>query len=133
VAFDPNYSIKVGGHVQAFGSSGELLMQVTEAAYTVGTALTNTAATTVTRMATNTSYLLAGTMSQNETITYSAVGAVAGDRIRTTRTSTSAFTAAFVNGGAGGGTFVTLPASKAGFVEAVFDGTNWLLSEAGSV
>jgi len=131
--YDPNYSIKVGGHVQSFGSGGELLMQVTEAAYTVGTALTNVAATTVTRMATKTSYLLAGTMSQNETITLSTTGAVTGDVIKVIRSSTSAFTAAIVNGGAGAGTIATLPVSKAGFVEAVFDGTNWLLSEAGSV
>ena len=102
------------------------------AAYTVGTALTDTAATTVQRAAKRTSFLLAGTMSQGETITLGTTGAVAGDLIKIIRTSTSAQTAAIVNGGAGAGTLFTMQASKVGFVVAQFDGTNWLFDMGGT-
>lgn len=98
----------------------------------VGTALTDTATTTVQRAGRYTTFLLAGTMSQGETITLGTTGAVAGDRIRIIRTSTSAQTAAIVNGGAGAGTLVTLPASKVNFCEARFDGTNWLFWACGT-
>lgn len=100
--------------------------------YVAGTALTDTAATTVQRAAIKTSFLLAGTMSQGETITLGTTGAVAGDYIKIIRTSTSAQTAAIVNGGAGAGTLHTQPASKPNFTEARFDGTNWLLSACGT-
>lgn len=97
-----------------------------------GTALTDVAATTVQRVGRRTSYLLAGTMSQGETITLGTTGAQKGDMIRIIRTSTSAQTAAIVNGGAGAGTLVTLPASKVNFAEAQFDGTNWLFQACGT-
>lgn len=100
--------------------------------WVVGTALTDTAATTVQRGGRRTSFLLAGTMSQGETITLGTTGAQKGDEIRIIRTSTSAQTAAIVNGGGGGGTLVTLPASKVNFAEAMFDGTNWLFQACGS-
>lgn len=100
--------------------------------FTVGTALTDTASTTVQRAATRTSFLLAGTMSQGETITLGTTGAVAGDLIKIIRTSTSAQTAAIVNGGVGAGTLFTMQASKAGFVVAQFDGTNWLFDMGGT-
>ena len=96
-----------------------------------GTALTDTAATTVQRVEPRTSFLLAGTMSQGETITLGTTGAVAGDYIKIISTSTSAQTCAVVNGGAGGGTLHTQVASKVNFTEARFDGTNWLLSACG--
>ena len=48
------------------------------------------------------------------------------------RTSTSAQTAAIVNGGTGAGTLVTLPASKVNFAVATFDGTNWLFDMCGT-
>lgn len=91
-----------------------------------GTALTDTAATTVQRAGRVTKYLLAGTMSQGETVTLGTTGAVVGDIIRIIRTSVSAQTLAVVNGGAGAGTLCTLVASKIGFAQAYFDGTNWL-------
>lgn len=97
-----------------------------------GTALTDVAATTVQRTGRRSSYLLAGTMSQGETITLGTTGAQKGDMIRIIRTSTSAQTAAIVNGGAGAGTLVTLPASKVNFAEAQFDGTNWLFQACGT-
>jgi hypothetical protein len=98
----------------------------------VGTALTDTATTTVQRGGRRTSFLLAGTMSQGETITLGTTSAQPGDVIRIIRTSTSAQTAAIVNGGGGAGTLVTLPASKVNFAEAKSDGTNWLLQMCGS-
>lgn len=91
-----------------------------------GTALTDTAATTIQRVARFSRYLLAGTMSQSETVTFGTTGAVLGDIIRLVRTSVSAQPLAVNNGGAGAGTIATIPASKVGFVQAYFDGTNWL-------
>jgi hypothetical protein len=98
---------------------------------TIGTPLTDVAATTVQRAGRNTRYVLAGTMSQGETITLGTTGAVYGDIIRINRTSTSAQTAAVVNGGAGAGTLATMVASKVNFVESWFDGTNWNLIGCG--
>lgn len=95
-------------------------------AYATGTALTDIATTTITRKARRTKYLLAGTMSQGETVTLGTTGAVKGDRIEIIRTSTSAQTLTVVNGGAGAGTLCVLVASKVGFAYAEFDGTNWL-------
>lgn len=100
--------------------------------WVTGTALTDTATTTVNRGGRRTSFLLAGTMSQGETITLGTTGATLGDIIRILRTSTSAQTAAIVNGGGGAGTIVTLPASKVNFAEARFDGTNWLFHGCGT-
>lgn len=105
---------------------------VTVPDYVAGTALTDTATTTVQRVGPRTSFLLAGTMSQGETITLGTTGAVEGDYIKIIRTSTSAQTAAVVNGGPGAGTLHTQPASKANFTEARFDGTNWTLSALGT-
>lgn len=114
---------RVRMYVGPYGSgefSGDVDDQIT------GTALTDVAATTVQRGGRVTKYLLAGTMSQGETITLGTTGAVVGDVIRIIRTSTSAQTCAVVNGGAGAGTLCTLVASKVGFAFAIFDGTNWL-------
>lgn len=95
-----------------------------------GTALTDTASQNATSLGRTTRYLFA-TMSQNSTVTLTTTGAVAGNTVRIVRTSTSAFTLAVVNGGAGAGTIVTLDASKAGFAQAYFDGTNWKFDGAG--
>jgi hypothetical protein len=70
-------------------------------------------------------------LSQNSTVTLNTTGAVVGDIIKIVRTDTSAYTIAVVNGGAGAGTIATLPVSVIGFVEAVFDGTNWLFNGIG--
>lgn len=91
-----------------------------------GTALTDTATTTIQRVGRFSRYLLAGTMSQGETVTLGTTGAVKGDVLKIVRTSVSAQTLAVVNGGAGAGTLCTLVASKIGFAQAYFDGTNWL-------
>lgn len=90
-----------------------------------GTALTDVATTTVQRVGRVSKYLLAGTMSQGETVTLGTTGAVKGDILRIIRTSTSAQTLTVVNGGAGAGTLCVLIASKIGFAQAYFDGTNW--------
>lgn len=71
------------------------------------------------------------TLGAARTYTLQTTGAIAGDQVTVTRTSTAAFTAAFVNGGAGAGTMHTLPASKIGSVKFQFDGTNWALREVG--
>jgi hypothetical protein len=89
-----------------------------------GTNLANTATQTVPRLSRITRYKFP-TIGQNSTVTLSTTGAVIGDVVRIVRTDTSAFTLAVANGGAGAGTLVTLVASKPGFVQAYFDGTNW--------
>lgn len=115
------------GPYGATDASGDIDDQVT------GTALTDVAATTVQRAGRVTKFLLAGTMSQGETVTLGTTGAVVGDVIRIIRTSTSAQTLAVVNGGAGAGTLCTLVASKVGWAQAIFDGTNWLYDGSSAV
>lgn len=92
-----------------------------------GTNLTNTASQTVNVVpgATQTRYLM-GTMGQNSTVTLGTTGAVVGDIVRIVSTNAAAFTLAVVNGGPGAGTLATIVASKPGYVQAYFNGTNWL-------
>ena len=71
------------------------------------------------------------TLGQGGTLTLSTTGAVAGDQIEITRTDTSAFTYAIVNGGGGAGTLYTMAASKIGCAKFQFDGTNWALRSFG--
>lgn len=96
-----------------------------DATATTGTPIGNVASITVQRQSRITRYNVA-TLSQNITITLGTTGAVQGDVIRIVRTDVNAFTLAVVNGGAGAGTLATIVATKPGFVEAIFDGTNWL-------
>lgn len=109
--------ISESGCPESFGAAGQAV---------TGTALTDTATTTIQRVGRVSRYLLAGTMSQDETVTLGTTGAVVGDVIKIVRTSTSAHTLAVANGGAGTGTLCTLINSKIGFAQAIFDGTNWL-------
>lgn len=90
----------------------------------IGT-ITNTASSTIQRSA-RVSLYRAPTLGQNTTVTIGTTGAVTGDRLRIVRSDVSAFTLALVNGGAGAGTLATIIASKAGFIYAFFDGTNWI-------
>jgi hypothetical protein len=90
-----------------------------------GTNIPNAASTTVQRVGRVSRYLVAA-LSQTTTVTLGTTGAVVGDYMRIIRTDASAFTLAIVNGGGGAGTLCTLVASKIGFAEAWFDGTNWL-------
>lgn len=90
-----------------------------------GTNIANTNASTVQRVGRVSRYLCP-TLSQNCTVTLGTTGAVKGDVMRIIRTDVNAFTLAVNNGGAGAGTLATLVASKVGFVQAWFDGTNWL-------
>jgi hypothetical protein len=71
------------------------------------------------------SWRLLPLLTGNRTKTVGTTGAQKGDQITITRTSTAANTVAVVNGGAGGGTIWTMPASKAAWVRLQFDGTNW--------
>ncbi len=70
------------------------------------------------------------TLSQGGTLTVATTGAAAGDQMTITRTSTHAFSYAVVNGGTGAGTMFTFPASKSGFLDIQFDGTDWALKRA---
>ncbi len=95
------------------------------------------AGTTLTDTASQTMLVSAGywrklpTLGQGGSLTVSTTGAVAGDQVTITRTDTSAFTYAIINGGAGAGTLFTMPASKIAWVKVQFDGTNWALREFG--
>jgi hypothetical protein len=77
--------------------------------------------------------LQASTLSANRTATLSTTGAIEDDEITITRLDVEAWTYAIVNGGAGGGTLTTLPASQRWFATFYFDGTNWLLKAAGQM
>lgn len=55
---------------------------------------------------------------------------LAGDRWQFTRLDVTANTLAFLNGGTGAGTLATLVASKLGYCEVEFDGTDWGLVQA---
>lgn len=92
-----------------------------------GTAMTDTASQSVVALGRQTRYAFASaTMTQNDTVTLSTTGAVVGDVVKIVKNSVSAFTLAVVNGGAGAGTLATLIASKLGWLQAYFDGTNWI-------
>jgi hypothetical protein len=91
-----------------------------------GTALADTATQSAASLGRTTRYAFP-TMSQNSTVNLSTTGANAGDVIRIVRTDASAHTLAVVDGGTGTPTLATLVASKTGFVQAYFNGTNWLL------
>ena len=92
----------------------------------------NQAATTVQPVSRISRYLVAA-LGQATTVTLGTVGATVGMVIRIVRTDVSANTLAVVNGGGGGGTLITLPVSKTGYVQAYFNGTNWLFDGDGSV
>ena len=77
--------------------------------------------------------LPAATLSANRQLTLGTTNAAAGDQITITRQDVGAFTYAVVNGGAGAGTLVTLPVSKAAFADFYYDGTNWLLVRAATM
>jgi hypothetical protein len=67
-----------------------------------------------------------GTLTQNITLTCSAINAAAGDWFEITREDTSGFTVTIANGGAGGGNVITLGASQKACAVPWFDGTNWI-------
>jgi hypothetical protein len=71
--------------------------------------------------------LPASTLSVTRAKTLSTSGAVTGEVIRIVRLDTTAYTMTVVNGGAGGGTIYTFPASVARVADFRFDGTNWAL------
>lgn len=97
-----------------------------------GTALINTASQNATSLGRVTRYTFP-TIGQTSTVTLTTTGAKVGDIVRIARTDVSAFTLAVANGGPGAGTLATLVASKIGFVQAYFDGTNWKFDGAAPV
>lgn len=65
------------------------------------------------------------TVGQATVITLGTTNAQRGDIITITRTDSSAFTVAVVNGGPGAGTLVTFLSGLEAFGDFYFDGTNW--------
>lgn len=74
--------------------------------------------------------LPAQTLTTNVTITLGTTNARAGYPLELLRYDVGAYTAAIVNGGAGGGTLATFPVSSKARFLGYFDGTNWLLRDA---
>lgn len=77
--------------------------------------------------------LPAATLTADRTITLSTSGATAGSLSEITRLDVSAYTLTVVNGGPSAGTLITLPAGVQFFCSCYFDGTNWLLRQAGAL
>jgi hypothetical protein len=96
-----------------------------------GTALTDTSTQTI--QYSEGSWRQLPTLGQGGTLTLGTTGAVAGNQITITRTSTSANTYAIVNGGGGAGTLLTMPVSKICTAMFQFDGTNWALRQMGQL
>lgn len=90
---------------------------------TKGVDLTDTASQSIT--VSGDFYRRFPTVSQTSTVTLDTTNAEAGDVITITRTDTSAFTVAVINGGPGAGTLVTFLVSVQAFGDFYFDGTNW--------
>jgi hypothetical protein len=76
--------------------------------------------------------LPAATLSAARVVTVGTTGAVNGDIIRITRRDQTANALTITNGGVGAGSPAILPASKQGFVDVIFDGTDWSLYAGGS-
>jgi hypothetical protein len=75
----------------------------------------------------------ATSLTASRTVTVNTDSAAAGESITIVRLGLGAFTMPIVNGGTGGGTLATLPASKARQATLSFDGTNWFLVATNSV
>lgn len=91
-----------------------------------GAAATDTATETVNVVAgARVTRIKVPTLSQATTITLGTTGAVVGDIIRLVRVGTDAHTLTVVDGGTGTPTLFVLVASKQGWAQAYFDGTNW--------
>lgn len=91
-----------------------------------GAALTDTATQTVQRLGKITRYLMPAVFSQNSTVTLGTTGALAGDVIKILSPGTTAHTLAVSNGGGAAGTLDTIGSAHTGYVQAQFDGTNWI-------
>jgi hypothetical protein len=97
-----------------------------------GAALTNADAT-ILITAGKLRQLPATTLTGPHTLTLSTTGAKVGDKIRIVRVDATANAYTIANGGVGAGNVAVMPASKQGFVEALFDGTNFSLFGAGAL
>lgn len=74
----------------------------------------------------------AATLAGNATVTLGTTNAAEGDRLRVVRLDVGAFTLAIANGGAGGGSLLTMPVSVRYWAEAEFDGTDWNIIGGGT-
>lgn len=76
--------------------------------------------------------LPAATLTANHTLTLNTDSAVVGETITMVRLDATAHTYAVINGGAGAGTMITLPASAKRVASFSFDGVNWNLASVAS-
>ena len=77
--------------------------------------------------------LPAATLTANRVLTLGTTNAREGYVLLVTRLDATAYTLAIANGGAGGGTLVTLPVSVRSWARFWFDGTDWLLRDAAAM
>lgn len=97
-----------------------------DATIPVNVAATDSASQTINRAGRVTRVNVPAVISQNTSITLGTTGAVIGDIMRVCSPGTSAHTVAVINGGTGAGTLNTVGSGKVGYVQAYFDGTNWI-------
>lgn len=72
-------------------------------------------------------FVAPGTLSQNSQVTLDVTGCTTGEAFKIVRYDSGAFTLAIINGGVGGGTLYTFPASTVREATFRFDGTNFTL------
>ncbi len=120
-----DYTVSKWRVIASVGPSSSLLTQAGNDHAAAGTALTDADEAAV--LVSAGYWRTCATLSAARVKTISATGAVAGDVMTITRTSVDAFTLEIVNGGAGAGSLITLPASKRGFADIQFDGHDWAL------
>jgi hypothetical protein len=75
----------------------------------------------------------AGTLNGHRVCTLGLTNAVEGDVITVLRLCMAAYTYTIINGGPAAGTLATFPVIKEAFMDAYFDGTNWLKVRAGTM
>lgn len=99
---------------------------VNDRGWLTGTTLVDQAADSAVVLGRLTRYSLPATISQAITVTLATTGAVVGDVIKILSPGTSAHIVTVNNGGVGAGTLNAIGSGKVGFVQAYFDGTNWI-------
>lgn len=72
-----------------------------------------------------------GTLTANRILTLDDNFAAEGDQMTITRLDVGAFMYRIDNGGAGGGTLATMAVGRRAFLDAEFDGANWIHKRSG--
>jgi hypothetical protein len=111
----------------AWTGIGLVTAKLTDASITVDCALSGAGTLNASQFV-----LPPSTLTANRTLTLGTDSAVTGETITVLRQDVTAHTLAIVNGGAGAGTLITLPAATERVASFYFDGTNWGLTAVSS-